>query len=361
MPARQGGRVKKLLNTRTGMILMINSKIKDKELQSLLASIGRLGLRPFPVKNGEDNKVVVVGKTAGLEKTLRTLPHVEALIQTDKPYELASRQTKKDNTRVKVGNTTIGDDQIVVMAGPCSIESKKQILRIARSVKKAGAHFLRGGAYKPRTAPYSFQGLEKIGLTFLKHAAKKTGLKVITEVLDPRDVELINLYTDIFQVGTRNMQNYSLLKELGRANKPVLLKRGMWASYKEFLLAAEYILAGGNTNVILCERGIRTHVHELRFNLDLNSIPYLKKESHLPIIIDPSHGTGRRDLVRAMSRAAIAAGADGLIIEVHFSPDQSVSDADQTIDLEELERVIKDVQKVAEAVGKKLHHEKRPR
>lgn len=337
------------------MVLMIDPKITDDQLQKLLASIGKLGLRPFPVKNGEVSKIVVVGNTAGMEETLRTLPHVEALIQTDKPYKLASRRTKRLDSHIKVGDITIGDNEIVVMAGPCSVESKKQILRIARAVKKAGGHFLRGGAYKPRTAPYSFQGLEKVGLTFLKHAAKKTGLLVITEVLDPRDVELVSRYTDIFQVGTRNMQNYSLLKELGRANKPVLLKRGMWATYKEFLLAAEYILTGGNTDVILCERGIRTHVHELRFNLDLNSIPYLKKETHLPIIIDPSHGTGRRDLVRAMSRAAIAAGADGLIIETHFSPDESVSDADQTIDLEEFSLLMKEVDKVARAIGRKLH------
>lgn len=336
------------------MILITNKKTTKRELQELLASIGKLGLRPFVVKNGQSNKVVVVGKTEGLELKIANFPHIDVILESEKPYQLASRQAQERDSVINVAGLAIGGNAVVIMAGPCSVESRDQIFRIAQSVAKSGGHFLRGGAYKPRTAPYDFQGLEKIGLTFLKQAADEAGLKVITEVLDPRDVELVNKYTDIFQVGTRNMQNYALLKELGQAKKPVLLKRGMWSSYKEFLLAAEYILAGGNHAVILCERGIRTHVPELRFNLDLNAVPYLKAESHLPVIVDPSHGTGRRDLVRAMSRAAIAAGADGLMIETHFDPEKSVSDADQAIDLEEFATLVKEVSAVAQAIGREL-------
>lgn len=337
------------------MILVTNKKTSHDDLQKLLASIGRLGLRPIVVKNGVGHKVVLLGKTEGLEDKLKKLPHVESLIQSNKPYKLASREAHHRDTIIDVKGTKIGGNAVVIMAGPCSVESKEQILRIAKHIKHAKGHFLRGGAYKPRTAPYDFQGLEKVGLTFLKHAADQTKLKVITEVLDPRDVEQISRMTDIFQVGTRNMQNYPLLKELGQSKIPVVLKRGMWASYKEFLLAAEYILAGGNSQVILCERGIRTHVQELRFNLDLNAVPYLKAESHLPVIVDPSHGTGRRDLVRAMSRAAIAAGADGLLLETHYDPEKSISDADQAIDLDEFTLLVKEVTAVAKAIGRDLH------
>lgn len=337
------------------MILITNKKTTEIELKELMAAVGKLGLRPFLVKNGAANKIVVLGKTAGLELRIANLPHVELFLESQKPYQLASLQAHEHDTVIDAKGVKIGGNAIVIMAGPCSVESREQVSRIAKKVKAAGGQFLRGGAYKPRTAPYDFQGLEKVGLTFLKMAADETGLKVITEVLDPRDVELVNRYTDIFQVGTRNMQNYALLKELGQAKKPVVLKRGMWSSYKEFLLAAEYILAGGNSDVILCERGIRTHVPELRFNLDLNAVPYLQSETHLPVIVDPSHGTGRRDLVRAMSRAAIAAGADGLLIETHFDPENSVSDADQAIDLEEFELLVKETTAVAQAIGREIH------
>jgi 3-deoxy-7-phosphoheptulonate synthase len=247
----------------------------------------------------------------------------------------------------------IGGQEIVYMAGPCSVESKDQVFKIAKGVKAAGCQVLRGGAFKPRTAPYDFQGHGKIGLHFLREAADAYKLGVITEVLDVRDVELVEKYTDIFQVGTRNMQNYPLLKELGKSRKPVMLKRGMWATYKEFLLAAEYILVGGNDKVILCERGIRTHVAETRFTLDLNAVPYLKHETHLPVFSDPSHGTGRANLVRAMSRASIACGADGLLLEAHIDPRMSISDADQAISLQELQKLVKECKRVAKAVDRK--------
>lgn len=337
------------------MIALTDKNLSKKKLQATLAEIGKLNIKSFVVPNGTHNKIVMIGDNDSMADIIAGLPGIEKVIHTTKAYKLASREARETNTTIKLGAMEIGGNSVVIMAGPCSIESKEQITEIAHKIKQAGGNFLRGGAYKPRTAPYDFQGLEKIGLHYLKHAREKTGLKIITEVLDPRDVELVADYTDIFQVGTRNMQNYSLLKELGKSNRPVMLKRGMWASYREFLLAAEYILAGGNPNVMLCERGIRTHVPELRFNLDLNAIPYLKKETHLPVIVDPSHGTGRRDLVRAMSRAAIAAGADGLIIETHMHPDASISDADQTIDLVEFAQVVQEVGAIANAIGRTVY------
>jgi len=253
---------------------------------------------------------------------------------------------------VDVRGLLVGGAQVVIMAGPCSIESEEQIMAIARAAQEAGATVLRGGAYKPRTGPYDFQGLGKKGLNFLRAAARETGLRTITEVMDPRDVDMVAEYADILQIGARNMQNYTLLREVGRTKCPVLLKRGMHATYKEFLLAAEYILVGGNSNVLLCERGIRTHIHELRFTLDLNAVPYLKAETHLPVIVDPSHGTGRRDLVPAMSRAAIAAGADGLLIECHTNPEQSISDADQAISIETLNRLMREINTITGAIGR---------
>ncbi len=267
------------------------------------------------------------------------------------PYKLAHKSAV-EKTVVDVRGLGVGSDEVVIMAGPCSIENEEQIMAIAREVKEAGATVLRGGAYKPRTGPYDFQGLGKEGLKLLKAAGEETGLRTITEVMDPRHVELIMEYADIFQIGARNMQNYTLLREVGRTQHPVLLKRGLHATYKEFLLAAEYILSGGNEKVILCERGIRTHVPELRFTLDLNIVPYLSKETHLPLIVDPSHGTGRRDLVPAMSRAAIAAGADGLLLECHTDPDASVSDAPQTISTEAFRSLMHEIPTIAGAIGR---------
>src|SRR3990167_284996 len=269
-------------------------------------------------------KVIKRTSRAGLVKVGNGIAPAES--PPLKPYRLA-HISGEERTVIDVQGLPVGGPQVVIMAGPCSVESEEQITLIAKAVKEAGGTVLRGGAFKPRTGPYDFQGLGKRGLQLLQKAARSTGLRSITEVMDPRDVDLIAEYADIFQIGARNMQNYTLLKEVGRTKHPVLLKRGMHSTYKEFLLAAEYILAGGNPNVMLCERGIRTHVTELRFTLDLNAVPYLQKETHLPVIVDPSHGTGRRDLVPAMSRAAVAAGADGLLIECNTDPDKSISDA----------------------------------
>ncbi len=304
------------------------------------------------VRNNQ-SLLVVIGKFGdSAKKDLQKHVFVETILDITKPYKLASKNFKLEASKFRINGTMIGDKEIIIMAGPCSVESKFQMETIARQVKSAGGQILRGGAFKPRTAPYDFQGLGKIGLHFLKNAAKMHHLGVITEIMDVRDVELIDKYTDIFQVGARNMQNYPLLKELGKSRKPVLLKRGMWATYKEFLLAAEYILVGGNDKVILCERGIRTHVPETRFTLDLNAVAYLKQETHLPVIVDPSHAVGRSSMVRPMSSAAIAAGADGLLIEAHHDPRHSVSDADQAISTQELAKLVLEVKKVARAVGR---------
>jgi len=257
-------------------------------------------------------------------------------------------------TTVDVAGVKVGGKGLAIIAGPCSVESAGQIMRIAREVKAAGANLLRGGAFKPRTSPYNFQGLGEEGLKYLREAAEETGLGVVTEVLDPRHVELVARYADCLQIGSRNMQNYPLLREVGKSGRPVLLKRGLAATYDEFLLAAEYIMAEGNTNVILCERGIRGLTNELRFTLDLSAVPYLKERTHLPIIVDPSHGTGNARLVPAMSRAAVACGADGLIIEAHYSPADSVSDANQTISTDQLVTLIKELAQIAKAVGRKI-------
>lgn len=267
---------------------------------------------------------------------------------------LVSRRSRQGSTVVDINGIKVGLDEVVVMAGPCSVESAEQIGRIAREVREAGATVLRGGAFKPRTSPYDFQGLGKAGLDYLQAASREAGLRIVTEVLDPRDVELVAEYADCLQIGSRNMQNYALLREVGRTVKPVLLKRGLAASYKELLMSAEYIMAEGNDQVILCERGIRGLTNELRFTLDLNAVPYLKGETHLPVIVDPSHGTGSAQLVAAMSRAAIACGADGLLIETHYSPQDSISDATQTIPTTDFARLMRELAPVALAVGRKL-------
>lgn len=337
------------------MIIILKQNISKSTEKSLHNFLAEKKVAVIPVERSKQKLLVVTGRFPEMAKRdVQAHPGVEIIITIDRPYKLASKVFKNAPSTIKIGkHLTIGAAEIIFMAGPCSVESEQQIHEIAREVKDAGCHVLRGGAFKPRTAPYDFQGFGKVALKFLKEAAVKEDLAVITEVLDVRDIELIDRYTDIFQVGTRNMQNYPLLKELGEMDKPVLLKRGMWATYKEFLLAAEYILVGGNENVILCERGIRTHVAETRFTLDLNVIPYLKHETHLPVIVDPSHGTGRANLVRAMSKASIAAGADGLLIETHIDPRKSISDADQAISTKELKKLVYDVKRVAQAVDRK--------
>lgn len=262
-------------------------------------------------------------------------------------YKLASRQNHPSNTVVKIGDTEFGGEKIQVIAGPCAVESLKQMLEIACFIKQMGVRFIRGGAYKPRTSPYDFQGLEKEGLKILDQVREKTGLMVVTEVMDTREVKLVSQYADILQIGSRNMQNYPLLKEVGKSKKTVLLKRGYSASIEEWLLAAEYIMLAGNEKIILCERGIRTFESYTRNTLDLSAVPIIKKISHLPIIVDPSHSTGHSDLVKPMSRGAIAVGADGLIIEVHPNPQMSYSDGNQAVTLEQFRDILYDIKNIS--------------
>jgi 3-deoxy-7-phosphoheptulonate synthase len=280
---------------------------------------------------------------------------VREVMRITQPYKLASRQFRPEGTIVNLGRgVSIGGNDVVVMAGPCSVESRDQINAVAESVAKSGAKILRAGAFKPRTSPYAFQGMGEEGLKLMKEAAEKTGLFTVSEVMDPSQIQMMSGYVDIFQVGARNMQNYHLLRALGEVRKPVLLKRGMSATMEELLLSAEYILAGGNYDVILCERGIRTFETYTRNTFDIAAIPVIKKLSHLPMIGDPSHGTGRRDKVVPMARAAVAAGADGLIIEVHNDPDHALSDGAQSLDPAQFEQLMKELRMIAPAIGRKI-------
>jgi len=279
---------------------------------------------------------------------------VEKVMSVLKPYRLASREFHPENTTIDVDGVKIGGKKIVLMAGPCAVENRKQIITTAKIVKKEGAEILRGGAFKPRTSPYDFQGLGEDGLKLLAEARKLTGLKIVTEVMETEDVALVAQYADILQIGARNMQNFNLLKAVGKIDKPVLLKRGMSATLKEFLMSAEYIMSEGNHKVILCERGIRTFVEYTRNTLDLNIVPAIKKLSHLPIIVDPSHGTGEYEFVIPMSKAAIACGADGLIIEVHPNPEEAASDGDQSLMPKRFENLMREIKPIAKAVKRDM-------
>ncbi len=336
------------------MIIVMKQGAKKDNIENVINLIEENKLKPVPLYGTERTVIAVIGDERILHiDSLRALPDVEKVMEVLKPYKLASLEFHPERTIVKVDGVEIGKD-IVVMAGPCSVESKEQIIETANEVKKAGAKILRGGAFKPRTSPYSFQGLGEEGLKLLNQAKEETGLPIITEVMDTRNVELVRKYADILQIGARNMQNYDLLKEVGKSKHPVLLKRGMSATINEWLMSAEYIMAEGNHNVILCERGIRTFENSTRNTLDLNAVPAIKELTHLPIIVDPSHGTGKYNLVGPMSKAAIAAGADGLLIEVHPNPEKSVSDADQTISTKRFEKLMQELKLIASAIGRKI-------
>jgi 3-deoxy-7-phosphoheptulonate synthase len=285
---------------------------------------------------------------------MESVPGVESVIPILQPFKLVGRELKKGKTIIQMDGLTIGGDQFVVMAGPCSVEYREQILTTAEKVKAAGAKILRGGAYKPRTSPYDFQGLEEEGLKLLAEARDKTGLKIVTEIITTENIDLVNEYTDIFQVGARNMQNFALLKRLGRMKKPVLLKRGMMSTLKELLMSAEYVVSQGNPDVILCERGIRTFETYTRNTLDIAAVPALKQLSHLPVIVDPSHGTGKRSLIAPVSKAAVAVGADGLIVEVHPNPEEAFSDGQQSLLPEEFSALMQGVRKYLDVEGKTL-------
>lgn len=340
------------------MIVIMKAKAEEEDIHRVVDTIESLGLRTQLNLGAERVVVAVIGDVSKIGEDnffrIRAMKGVENTIFVSKPYKLVSKDFKKEQTVIDVEGVKIGGKKLVVFAGPCSVENREQIMEVAEKIKKAGASMIRGGAFKPRTSPKDFQGLGEEGLKLLYEAKEETGLPIVTEIMDARDVQLLSEYADILQVGTRNMQNYTLLKELGKCDKPILLKRGMWATMAEFLGAAEYIMNGGNENVILCERGIRTFSDYSRNTLDLSIIPAIKDESHLPIISDPSHGTGKRSLVLPMSKASVACGADGLLIETHPDPDRAISDADQTISLSAFSKLMEDVKQIAKAVGREL-------
>lgn len=335
------------------MIIILKKGSTEASAEPILARIRSLGLEPLYMPGEEKIVIGAIGderKLANLE--LESLESVERVVPILKPYKLANLEFNPRRSTVKVGNVIIGGPECVIMAGPCSVESEEQILATARAVKAAGAKILRGGAYKPRTSPYAFQGLEEQGLELLALARKETGLPIVTEVLSEHDIDLVAKYADMLQIGARNMQNYRLLRAVGATKKPVLLKRGPAASMGELLMSAEYVMSEGNSNVVLCERGIKSFFNDTRNTFDLSLIPLLKTETHLPIIADPSHGTGVRKLVPDMTLAAVAAGADGLIIEVHPEPERALSDGYQQLNFKEFENLSGRIRKVAEAVGR---------
>ena len=321
------------------MFVVMSVNATDAEVNTVKSHILEEGFQPHESRGAERTIIAVVGEVGArrdaISSRLLALAGVEAVTPISRPFKLTSREFHPEDTVVDVGNAQIGDGSLTVMAGPCSVESREQLLETATAVSAAGATVLRGGAFKPRTSPYSFQGLGVEALRYLAEAGERTGLPVITEVMEPNQVEIVNRYADILQIGTRNMQNYSLLNAVGRVEKPVMLKRGYGATIEEWLMAAEYIVSSGNPNVILCERGIRTFETYTRNTLDLSAIPLLHHLTHLPVIADPSHGTGKRWLVKPMSLAAVAAGADGVMVEVHPRPDEALSDGDQSLTLAE--------------------------
>lgn len=338
------------------MIVVIRPGAPEEEIQALIDSITAFGLRPHRLDGEVRTVIACIGDKRGKEQLAQfdAHPFVEAVVPIMQDYKLASREGHAERSILDISGVKIGGDEIVVMGGPCSVESEKQIVGIAKYVKACGGRLLRGGAYKPRTSPYAFQGLEEEGLKMLATARQETGLPVVTEIMDPHNLELVESYTDVLQVGARNIQNYVLLKELGRSRKPVLLKRGMSTLLNEFLMAAEYMLSEGNPNVMLCERGIRTFETATRNTLDLNAVPFLQEHSHLPVVVDPSHGVGVRRYVTPMALAGVAAGADAVIVETHSVPAEAWSDGAQTLNPEEFADLIRRLRPVAEAVGRTL-------
>lgn len=337
------------------MIIVMRRNADPKAIQHILEELTDKGLKPIPLIGTERTVIAVVGDERILDiHHLRSLPEVSNVMPVLQPYKLASRETKYENTVIEVNDVRIGSEEIVMMAGPCAVENEEQVEMTAKKVAESGAKILRGGAFKPRTGPYSFEGLGEEGLKILRKAADRHSIAVITELIDIRDIDLVCEYADIIQIGARNMQNFPLLNEIGKVKKPVMLKRGLSATVTELLLAAERIMVKGNHQVMLCERGIRTFEEETRNTFGLNSIPLVKELSHLPIIADPSHATGKRSLVPAMARAAIAAGADGLIIEVHPQPDEALCDGDQSITPDTLQQIMNELSIIAPAVGRIL-------
>ncbi len=337
------------------MIIVMRRGATREQVEEITDRLKQEGFSVHLSEGVEKTIVGAIGDRSRLESlALEAYPAVDKVVPILRPYKLAGREFHPEDTVIEIGPHKIGGDQVHVMAGPCAVESRDQILQTARAVKAAGATILRGGAFKPRTSPYSFQGLEEKGLQLLAEAREETGLLIVTEVVDPRNVELVANYADILQIGARNMQNFFLLKEVSKTGKPVMLKRGPSATYEEWIMAAEYVMAGGNYNVMFCERGIRTFETYTRNTLDLCAVPVLKQLSHLPVVVDPSHGTGRWNLVQPMSVAAVAAGADALIVEVHPEPSKALSDGPQSLTLENFDTLMQDLRQAVKLTGRHI-------
>lgn len=337
------------------MLVVMQAHATDEQVRAVCQKIEKLGYRPHPMPGATRTAIGITGNQGEVEQgTLEEMPGVQEVIKVSKPYKLVSRDVKEDNTVIRFSGTaaTIGGRGLAIVAGPCAIENRDQAFTVAERVQRAGAQFFRGGAYKPRTSPYSFQGLGLDALRIMAEIRQQFGLKIITEAIDNESLDLVEEWADVIQIGARNMQNFSLLKRAGRAKKPVLLKRGMSATLEEFLMAAEYILSEGNYNVALCERGVRTFADHTRNTLDLSLIPAVQRLSHLPILVDPSHGTGKRNKVTPLSRAAVAVGADGLMIEVHNQPDQALSDGMQSLFPDQFDVLMGQVLQIAAVVDR---------
>jgi 3-deoxy-7-phosphoheptulonate synthase len=337
------------------MLVVMKAQATEEQVRSVCKKIEELGYRPHAMPGAQRTAIGITGNKGEVEQgTLDEMAGVQEVIRVTKPYKLVSRDVKEDNTVIRFPGTeaTIGGAGLAIVAGPCAIESREQAFAVAERVHRAGAQFFRGGAYKPRTSPYSFQGLGEEGLRIMSEIRDQYGMKIITEAIDNESLDLVEEYADVIQIGARNMQNFSLLKRAGRAKKAVLLKRGMSATLEEFLMAAEYILSEGNYRVALCERGVRTFADHTRNTLDLSIIPAVQRLSHLPILVDPSHGTGKRNKVTPLSRAAVAVGADGLMVEVHNQPDQAMSDGPQSLFPDQFDELMKQVRLIAAVVGR---------
>jgi 3-deoxy-7-phosphoheptulonate synthase len=340
---------------RTSVLVVMRKDADAAQIRGVVEAIEARGFKAHPIPGAQRTAIGVTGNKGALDAPVfESLPGVLEVIPVSHAYKLVSREVKNEDSVVHIGSVPVGGPELTLVAGPCAVESKEQTLIVARAIKDAGAHVLRGGAFKPRTSPYSFQGLGEEGLKILAEAREATGLPVVTEALDSESVDLVERYADAIQIGARNMQNFSLLKRVGRSKKPVVLKRGMSATLEEFLMSAEYILSEGNYQVILCERGVRTFSDFSRNTLDLAIVPAVKKISHLPILVDPSHGTGRREKVAPLSRAAAAVGADGLMIEVHHDPNRALSDGPQSITPDMFAELVRDLRQIAPVIGRRL-------
>jgi 3-deoxy-7-phosphoheptulonate synthase len=337
------------------MLVVMQAHATEEQVRAVCEKIDAAGYRAHAIPGAERTAIGITGNHGEVELGVEDMPGVAEVIRVTKPYKLVSRDVKQDNTVVRFSNSaTIGGPELAVIAGPCAVESREQVFAIAERVHRAGAQFFRGGAYKPRTSPYSFQGLGEEGLRILAEVRERWGLRIVTEAIDNESLELVEEYADVIQIGARNMQNFSLLKRAGRAKKPVLLKRGMAATLEEFLMAAEYVMCEGNYNVILCERGVRTFADHTRNTLDLSVVPAVHRLSHLPILVDPSHGTGKRNKVTPLSRAAVAVGSDGLIVEVHNDPDRALSDGMQSLYPDQFDELMSEVRQIAAVLRREL-------